>query len=101
MSCDGCCACCMHAFEPPFAGVNGVAAGPDPYWENLPEILKSEIETFRNTVRPRSQGDAPCLWLDLATKRCRHYEHRPNLCRDFELGGAQCLGFIDLHVAKP
>lgn len=23
----------------------------------------------------------PCLWFDESTKRCRHYEHRPEVCR--------------------
>ncbi len=100
-SCDGCGACCMHAQEPPFAGVNGVAAGPDPYWDNLPEFLKLEIESLRSEVQSNSRRCEPCLWLDLATKRCRHYEHRPKLCRDFELGGEECLGFRSLYASKP
>jgi Fe-S-cluster containining protein len=88
----------MHALEPPFAGVNGVAPGVDSYWDALPQSLKSEIEDFRIKVRPNSPHEQPCLWLDLATKRCRHYEHRPKLCRDFALGGEECLGFRRLHT---
>jgi Fe-S-cluster containining protein len=88
----------MHASEPPFAGVNGVAVGSDPYWDALPDLLKSEIAEFRMQARPNSPHERPCIWLDLATKRCRHYEHRPKLCRDFELGGEECVGFRRLHV---
>ena len=88
----------MHAVEPPFAGVNGVAPGNDPYWDVLPESLKSEIADFRKIVRPNSSHDQPCIWLDSTTKRCRHYEYRPRLCRNFKLGGADCLGFRKLHL---
>jgi len=97
-SCDGCCACCMHAHEPPFAGVNGVPAGDDLNWDALPESLRSEIVDFRMNIRPQSSHDQPCIWLNLATKRCRHYEYRPSLCRTFELGGEDCLGFRMLHM---
>jgi Fe-S-cluster containining protein len=88
----------MYALEPPFAGVNGVAPGHDIYWDALPESLKLEIVDFRTNIRPNTPGDQPCIWLDLATKRCRHYDYRPRLCRDFELGGEDCLGFRAVHV---
>jgi Fe-S-cluster containining protein len=32
----------------------------------------------------------PCVWLDLSTLRCRHYEFRPQACRDFEIGSTLC-----------
>lgn len=36
----------------------------------------------------------PCLWYDEASKRCKHYEHRPDVCRDPEVmspGNPACL----------
>lgn len=34
-------------------------------------------------VAKKSRGlEVPCLWFDLETKRCKHYEHRPETCRD-------------------
>lgn len=35
--------------------------------------------------------DGDCIWLDPNTRRCRWYEHRPQICRDYEMGGASCL----------
>jgi Fe-S-cluster containining protein len=32
----------------------------------------------------------PCLWLHVPSKRCRHYNHRPSICRNFPLGGEEC-----------
>ncbi len=87
----------MHASEPPFAGVNGLATGDDPYWAALPESLKSEIMDSRTNLRSKSSHDQPCIWLDLTMQRCRHYEHRPSHCREFELGGESCLGFRQSH----
>lgn len=33
----------------------------------------------------------PCLWYDAETRQCKHYEHRPEVCREFEMGGDDCL----------
>lgn len=33
----------------------------------------------------------PCGFFDLATRKCRHYEHRPDICIDFEMGSDDCL----------
>jgi Fe-S-cluster containining protein len=41
----------------------------------------------------KSRGDSACLWLDMETRRCRHYEWRPNCCRDFLLGDGACLSW--------
>ena len=35
--------------------------------------------------------DGWCAALDRHTLRCRIYERRPLICRDFEMGGTVCL----------
>lgn len=35
--------------------------------------------------------DNPCSWLDQETKQCKHYDQRPNICRDFVVGSNNCL----------
>jgi Fe-S-cluster containining protein len=35
------------------------------------------------------EGCGPCSWL--VAGKCGHYEHRPEVCRQFELGGEECL----------
>lgn len=35
--------------------------------------------------------DGLCAALDRATFRCRIYAHRPTICRDFEMGGGDCI----------
>ena len=37
------------------------------------------------------EGKAYCIWFDPDTKGCSHYEHRPMICREFEVGGEDCL----------
>ncbi len=32
----------------------------------------------------------PCVWLNLETLRCNHYELRPQACRDFEISSDLC-----------
>lgn len=95
----------MYQGRPPFDGVpNG-----------LPDVVRAELLAFdkdvRDGVRPEPGRLArkiragiiptspffdpadiePCLWLDMATHRCRHHEHRPEACREFEVGGRDCL----------
>ncbi len=31
-----------------------------------------------------------CVWLNPTTGLCRHYELRPQACRDFEIGSDLC-----------
>lgn len=42
--------------------------------------------------------DGWCAALDRATMRCTIYAHRPQICRDFEMGSAECM---DERVAPP
>lgn len=68
---DNCGACCMKLWR-----------GRPPFMEDeqIPDI--QIIETVQ---------DSPCCWFDLETKRCRHYEQRPKICRDFVVGSDNCL----------
>jgi Fe-S-cluster containining protein len=36
-------------------------------------------------------ADGWCAALDRATLRCRIYERRPAICRDYDVGGSDCL----------
>lgn len=39
----------------------------------------------------RRHGDGWCAALDRNTMRCSIYEQRPQSCRDFEMGGPECM----------
>ena len=39
----------------------------------------------------RYDESKPCLWYDAVTRRCKHYEFRPEICREFGVGGEGCL----------
>jgi len=79
--CDNCGLCCMHMGSPPFV--------PGEY---ISKNLENEIEAFLDS--PRNLHDSkPCLWLDLQTGKCKHYGHRPDVCREFEVGGEACERF--------
>lgn len=43
--------------------------------------------------RNRTEKAIPCLWLDLETMKCKHYEYRPEVCRDPQIdpGTDACL----------
>jgi Fe-S-cluster containining protein len=65
-------------------------------WERLgrerPDLREALLaaERERRAAGEPSYG-SPCLWYDASTARCRHYELRPSACRDFILGGPDCL----------
>lgn len=66
-------------------------------WDELPEELKPDILLANRQLR----GDRglPCIWLTEDGK-CRHYEHRPQICRDFEVGGESCLSYREKFAQR-
>lgn len=99
-SCDGCGGqCCRHMVMPPFV----------PYFEHTMFLKNEEFSSLKRRrpdlvaelkaeyERKQREHDwpeeAPCLWLDQATGRCKHYAERPEICRDFDRGSPECLTF--------
>ena len=85
LNCDGCGVCCLAMGYPHFRRDADYAI-----WKGLPEELKREVDDHLATLTDLGLGK-PCIWFDDETKQCRHYEHRPQLCRDFEIGNPHCL----------
>jgi Fe-S-cluster containining protein len=81
-------ACCHHLGTPPYTWS---ADDTPPAWA-VAEIDAAMAPDWRD--RPY-YGEGPCLWLDLETHHCRHYDVRPRVCRDFEPGAESCLEFRD------
>jgi Fe-S-cluster containining protein len=79
-SCDHCGACCMQVGHPPFT---------DEERQHVPYELLAEIDEHVAQLEGAEDTRA-CIWLDLETKRCLHYEQRPHVCRDFERGSTAC-----------
>ncbi len=70
-------------------GDNGAPA--EPAWTEMPADLKSQLLHFiENYQVPKSELDGPCVWYDIETKRCKHHESRPRVCRDFRVGSKGC-----------
>ena len=109
-TCDGCGACCMAQGTPPnYLGLVGALEGLPAYtWllssnayrdrEDLRRIgtLPSEaIEELKAAVHGRQEydPDGPCLWLDLESRQCRFYAHRPVTCSGdlVTIGNNACL----------
>lgn len=86
VDCHGCGACCLHVGYPPLVALPG-----DEDWDRLPEALKIGIDFAMQDGR--SENGLPCIWLDLDTRRCLHYDLRPSVCRKFPRGGLSCLTF--------
>lgn len=88
LSCDGCGVCCEEQGLPPEYAVPALLL-------HIPEALRNEIalhqEEERQAGRTRHERGLPCIWYDAETKKCRHYEYRPDICREVPIGGSSCL----------
>lgn len=111
-SCTDCGACCLTVHSPPFVVLTDAETGelvpfPDRLAQSeydrdadtaveedyrLLAAAPAEARTIRFAGlfddRPH---DSPCSWFDPVTRRCRWYEFRPLICREFVVGGASCL----------
>lgn len=83
-NCDGCGACCtgqaalpIHLVGEGAARLNSVSPLPPELIEELQAIIK----VYKADDSWPDDG-SPCIWYDADTKRCKHYNHRPTLCRD-------------------
>lgn len=97
MNCNNCGACCFEQGSPP--GYAVVVLNPQdwPEWTGdharvaaLPDDARAELLTGIT-----DDPDGPCCWLDLTTNRCRWYEHRPQICRDLDVGSEGCRVWRD------
>ena len=101
-TCDLCGLCCEGIGSPVavYATRPGLELRHPFRPEGLPQVLIDEVdEHFLGLFRGQEPQDR-CLWFDAAARRCRHYEWRPQVCRDYELGGPACLELRRSHVAR-
>jgi Fe-S-cluster containining protein len=63
--------------------------------QRLPPELREELLAYMYRVQfgPPIKGEQPCIWLDRRTRRCRHYDWRPEICRMFEVGSPACVNW--------
>ena len=78
-NCDGCGVCCLEQNIPPYLDEI----------DFIPIALQKEVIEARK--REAELEGQPCIWFDLTTRKCRHHEDRPNICREYEVGGDLCL----------
>lgn len=110
VDCMGCGVCCLHMGYPAFNlpteilrqviaekeidthGLGPAAIADLERWIQMPRHLQDEILEAIETYRAPVEGelDQACIWLDPTTRLCSHHTHRPQVCRDFEVGCKQC-----------
>jgi len=76
-------------------------------YRDMPEGLRVELRAYyaaalagRTPWRDDPKNPQPCLWFDAEMRRCRHYEHRPDICREFEIGSKECLAWRQRYNAE-
>jgi len=97
--CDSCGICCLHMGYPSYVtspASNSCVSGPsssEKAWLEMPEELKQELLDYIHNYHSPVDGelDGPCVWYDAEGRRCKHHEHRPEVCQNFAVGGKGCL----------
>lgn len=84
--CKGCGACCDSQGVPP---ITHKLDRP-----RIPAELLAEIDA---SWSERAGKQMPCLWFNVRTGECQHYEYRPEVCRQFVLAGERCMKFRREH----
>lgn len=52
-------------------------------FKELPENLLRELEEYLDVIKSTGHpNDGICIWFDEQEKRCKHYELRPEICRN-------------------
>ena len=92
-SCAGCGLCCEGIGSPVALYTSRSEFGErHPFRpEGLPAELIAEIDEHFGGLYRGQEPQERCLWFDPAARQCRHYEWRPQICRDYELAGDACL----------
>lgn len=92
-SCEGCGQCCQGIGSPVAVYASRPGLGePHPYRpHDLPLALIAEIDEHFSGLLRGQEPQTQCLWYDTQQQACRHYAWRPQLCKDYELGGRACL----------
>ena len=63
--------------------------------------LKADLLAYMASYqKPAGPLDGPCVWFDHDTRQCKHHEHRPRVCRDFQVGSKDCLAWRDHYRDK-
>ena len=98
--CNNCGACCLEQESPPgyvwllVHGGDRSDADDLARLASLPEKLRRELLDYIDDTRagkPHPRGGV-CLWFDKQSRRCKHYDLRPSICRDvLQPGDEACL----------
>jgi Fe-S-cluster containining protein len=101
LNCDGCGVCCHGQAALPVGWYVGFYANADEQ-AALPPPLLASLGAMRERFDAEGwpPDGSPCVWYDDEARRCRHHEHRPEVCRDFEVGGEGCLRLREERLTR-
>ncbi len=79
-SCHRCGQYCTNVRTPPI--VTWSQDG-DAWLASLPPDLRRDYQAKLAQRLADDDDTLPCFWYDPADRGCQHYDHRPQICRDF------------------
>lgn len=106
LNCDNCGVCCMEQESPPgylaMLTVPGYPASDADMKRlaGMSDALLTELLEYLEYIREHKThpNNGICIWFDEVTKRCKHYDLRPDTCREVvECGDENCRGWRDAY----
>lgn len=84
ITCDDCGVCCMHMAAPPYdeEEVEMLRAWRPHVYADFRAAEETRALQFRAT----GVDQIPCGFFDMVTRRCRHHEHKPDICARYVVG---------------
>jgi len=92
LDCKECGKCCDFLGWPPFEDENEIDNITD---ETLREKVKQDFQNPDRVGMPCTFYQKGTIGEDGQSGNCGHYEDRPKVCREFEIGGGNCLWVRD------
>ena len=96
LNCDNCGACCLEQESPPgyliilSMGRDYATSQEDlERFDRIPPLVMEELEHYLSYMRDGGghPNNSVCLWFDEETRKCMHYDLRPDICRQAVIVG--------------
>lgn len=110
LNCDNCGACCMEQESPPgyliilsFGDEAAFSAADLARYKAMPPEALTQLKTYAEHLREHQShpNDGICIWFNEETRKCNHYDLRPDVCRtEVECGDYSCLNWRDYYDVK-
>ena len=67
------------------------------FWTDL-ENVPGTFDSLSHNDPDRGSYSTPCYFYSMVTRKCLIHENKPQVCRDFQAGGPDCLRLREKYL---